>query len=177
MNKNETLQLDSLPKDGRIEKYGRRFSSEVHSVEDTFAFSKGLFDDCLQFLKINLNVNFPNLELNLLNHKTYTDLWNRLHLCNGALPQTKGFVCGNGYYAQIYIDLEIYAKGTPTEFVANLSILFLEELFHSVDIHKSENEISASLCKAIEDFLEIKLPDSAKEYRLEYAERIDKINP
>ena len=59
---------------------------------------------------------------------------------------------------------------------------YMEELIHASDptnsktqIHdaKNETQIHDVLCLSIEGFLEIKLPDSLKQYRIEYANTCD----
>ena len=76
----------------------------------------------------------------------------------------------------IYIDFQSQFEGyKPVEFIANLSISYIEELIHASDHTKTETQIQEIVCSAIEGFLEIKLPNALKQYRLSYAKTCDDI--
>lgn len=178
MTDNQAFEIGEYPKDGRLAKYERELLIllKTQDKEGIIAFSQKIFSDCMEYLKTTLNVSFPNLVLNIINHKEYTELCNRLDMLLGVRPRTKAIIVGSGHsIANVYIDFERHFKGKPSEFIVNLCTSYIEELIHSASPLKSETQIHEVVCSAIEGFIEIKLPDFVKEERLKYAKTCDKI--
>lgn len=177
MTDNQAFEIGEYPKDGRIAKYEKELSIllKAHDEEGTVAFSPRIFSDCMDYLKTTLNAGFPNLVLNLINHKKYTELCDRLDMLFGVIPRTKAIIVGSGPIAHVCIDFQNHFKGKPNEFIVNLCTSYIEELIHSVSPLKSETQIHEVVCSAIEGFLEVKLPNCVKEERLKYAKTCDEI--
>jgi hypothetical protein len=77
----------------------------------------------------------------------------------------------------VVIDFQSHFEGyKPLEFIANLCVSYIEELVHASDSTKTETQIQEIVCSAIEGFLEIKLSDSLKQYRLKYAKTSDTLS-
>lgn len=113
--------------------------------------------------------------LNIINHKAYTKLCDELDAKLGPIPRTKAIIVGDDFGSppQICVDFQSHFTGKPIEFIANLSISYIEELIHSSDPTKTETQIHEDVYSAIEGFLEIKLPESVKLAKLEYAKQCD----
>lgn len=175
---NQAFEIGGYPKNGRLAKYERALSIllKTQDNEGIIALSQKIFSDCMEYLETTLNVSFPNLVLNLINHKEYTELCNGLDKSFGVKPRTKAIIVGSGNsIANVHIDFESHFKGKPSEFIVNLCISYVEELIHSANPLKSETQIHEVVCSAIEGFIEIKLPDCVKEERLNYAKTCDEI--
>jgi hypothetical protein len=179
MTDNQAFEIEGYPKDGRLAKYEKELLTlfEKQDNEGIIAFCNKLFCDCAHFLKEKMKLNFPNLALNFLNHKDFTELCDKIDAQLGAIPRTKAIIARNNLspLPQIYIDFEDHFKGKPIEIVANLCVSYIEELIHSSDPSKSETQIHETVCTAIEHFLEIKLSNGIKENRLAYAKKCDEI--
>jgi hypothetical protein len=162
-------------KNGRLDQYEKELSillkeKDVSKVE---AFTFKLFSDCMNFLKDSLHVDFPDMMLKIIYKKEeYDTLCGKL---DRILPRpwTKAIVVSCGSQNLIYIDFNSHFKGKPVDFIANLSISYLEELIHVVDPSKKEIEIQELVCSAIEKFLEIRLPENVREERLKRAKIYD----
>jgi hypothetical protein len=178
MSDNQVFAIEEYPKDGRLAKYEKELLIllKAQDNEEIIAFSQRIFSDCMEYLKTTLNASFPNLVLNLINHKEYTELCDRLDTLLGAIPRTKAFILCSGPIAYVCIDFQShFKKGKPIEFVVNLCTSYIEELIHSANPLKSETQIHGVVCSAIEGFLEIKLPNCVKEERLKYAKTCDEL--
>lgn len=177
MSDNQAFEIEEYPKDGRLAKYEKELSIllKAQDNEGIIAFSQRVFSDCMEYLKTTLNASFPNLVLNLINHKEYTELCDRLDMLFGVIPRRKAFILGSGPIAHVCIDFQSHFKGKPIEFVVNLCTNYIEELIHSANPLKSETQIHEVVCSGIEGFLEIKLPNCVKEERLKYAKTCDEI--
>jgi len=177
MSDNQAFEIEEYPKDGRLAKYEKELSIllKAQDNEGIIAFSQRIFSDCIEYLKTALNASFPNLVLNLINHKEYTELCDRLDTLFGVILRRKAFILGSGPIAHVCIDFQSHFKGKPIEFVVNLCTSYIEELIHSVNPLKSETQIHEVVCSGIEGFLEIKLPNCVKEERLKYAKTCDEI--
>jgi len=177
MTDNQAFEIGEYPKDGRIAKYEKELSIllKAHDEEGIIAFSQRIFSDCMDYLKTTLNASFPNLALNLINHKEYTELCDRLDMLFGVIPRTKAIIVGSGPIAHVCIDFQSHFKGKPNESIVNLCTSYIEELIHSASPLESETQIHEVVCSAIEGFLEVKLPNCVKEERLKYAKTCDEI--
>jgi len=177
MTDNQAFEIGEYPKDGRLAKYEKELSMllTAHDEEGIITFSQRIFSDCMNYLKKTLNASFPNLVLNLINHKEYTELCDRLDMLFGVIPRTKAIIVCFGPIPHVCVDFQNYFKGKPIESVFNLCTSYIEELIHSANPHKSETQIHEVACSAIEGFLEIKLPNCVKEERLKYAKKCDAI--
>lgn len=172
MPENSVFRLDKPQKNGRLDKYSKELSlilkrKDVSSLEH---FMGKVFKDCMDYLRKILRVNFPELTLKIIyKEKEYAQLCNKLDKEFGPKPRTKAVIVGSGSEAVINIDFQGHFKSTPIDFIANLSVSYLEELVHSTYPHKSETEIHELVCSVVEGFLEIKLPNSVKKERLRRA--------
>jgi len=177
MTDNKEFEIGEYPKDGRLAKYERELLIilKAQDKEGIITFSQRIFSDCMEYLKTTLNISFPNLVLNLINHKEYTELFDRLDMLFGFIPRTKAIIFRLGSIVNVCIDFDSHFKGKPSQFIANLCVSYIEELIHSANPLKSETQIQEVVCSAIEGFLEIKLPDCVKEERLKYAKTCDEI--
>ena len=96
----------------------------------------------------------------------------------GAIPRHRAMIVGDrlGSPPQIYIDFQNHIEGyRPAETIVNLCASYMEELIHASDPNKNETQIQDIVCSAIEGFLEIKLPDALKQYRLDYSNTCDEL--
>src|SRR3990170_5781153 len=159
MTEKEKFEIKEYRKDGRLAKYEKEFLIllETNDKKGFMAFLERVFLECKEYLKENLNVSFPELDLNILDHKDYTELCDKLDsLC--FIPRTKAFIYRLGSpVLHICIDLQSHLIDSPSTSIATFCASYIEELIHSADPQKSETEISETLCSAIEGFLEIKL--------------------
>jgi len=131
----------------------------------------------MEYPKTTFNLSFPNLFLNLVNHRAFSELSDELDNKFGEIPRHRAMIVGIANSApHIYIDFQSHFDGyEPIEFIVNLCVSHIEELIHASDPAKTETQIQEIVCSAIEGFLEIKLPDSLKQYRLTYAKTCDDI--
>ena len=178
MTDNQAFEIGEYPKDGRLAKYEKELLIllKTQDKEGIIAFSQKIFSDCMEYLKTTLNVSFPNLVLNIVNHKEYTELCNKLDILLGVRPRTNAFTLFSSHsIPSVYIDFENHFKNKQIDFIANLCTSYIEELIHSASPLKSESQIHEVACSAVEGFIEIKLPDFVKEERLKYAKKCDEI--
>jgi hypothetical protein len=163
-------------------RYEKRLTKliETGDNEGIIAFSNEVFADCIEYLKSSFELEIPNLYLILMNHKDYTKLCDELDLLLGKRPRTLAILVGDylGNPPTVYVDFEkqfsfFEETGKPINFLINLTASYLEELVHSADPSKSETEIHATICDALEGFAEVKLTEEIKKNRLEYAEKVD----
>ena len=143
------------------------------------SFSEKVFADCIKYLKTSFNLKIPNLYLNLMNHKDYTELCDRMDLLLGKIPRTNAIIAYRfGMTPEVCVDFEKHfsfflSTGKPINFLVNLIASYLEELIHSANFSKSETEIQQIVCDAFEDFTEVKLNEEIKKQRFEYAKKVD----
>lgn len=141
--------------------------------------SHKIFADCANYLNSSLNLKIPELNLNLMNHKDYTELCDRLDLLLGKIPRTLAIIVHKfGKKPEVCVDFETHfafftSTGKPVIFLINLIANYIEELVHSANPFKSETEIHQTVCDALEGFAEIKLTEEIKKKRLEYAKEVD----
>jgi hypothetical protein len=174
------IEISEYPKDGRLAKYEKEllvlFKAEDN--EGILAFSERVFSECIEYLKTTMNLSFPNLVLELLNHKDFTELCDKLDAKFGAIPRGGAIIVGYGFGLPPHICIDFqrhFVSDKPIDFIANLCLSYIEELIHSADPTKSETQIQEAVISASEGFLEIKLPDSVKQARLKYAKTCDEI--
>jgi hypothetical protein len=177
MSNSEKYILDEIPKNGRIDNYLKEYS-EIMTVIDIpkleqFMFK--VFNECKAYLKEQFNLNFPNMQLVIIYKKEeYAELLKKLDEKFGTRPYTKAVCVVSKDMSWIYIDFLSHFQGSQKDFIANLSVSFIEELVHSgVYPNKSETDVHELVCSGIEGFLEVELPDAVKEARLRYARKID----
>ena len=179
MTKEPEFEIKEYPKDGRLTTYEKELLvlMKAEDNDGIIAFSERVFSDCIEYLKTAFNLSFPNLFLNLVNHRAFSELADRLDKKFGKIPRHRAMIVGIANSAPyIYIDFQSHFEGyKPIEFIANLCVSYIEELIHASDPTKTETQIQEIVCSAIEGFLEIKLPDSLKQYRLSYAKTCDDI--
>lgn len=177
MRDNQTFNLGEIPQNGRLGNY-RKECTEIIESQDTQKlqeFMWNLFSDCKNYLEEKFSLKFPNMELVIIyKREEYLDLLKTLDTALGVKPYTKAVCLVSNGMSWIYIDFVSHFKGEPIDFIANLSVSFIEELIHSASYpNKSETDVHELVCSAIEDFLEIKLPDAVREERLKYAQKFD----
>jgi hypothetical protein len=173
---------ESPPKNGRLDSYQKILSTILNekSVDVTKLqeFMKRIFDDCMDYLKKSVHLNFPVNAMVLkivFNKEEYAAIFRKYDRICGARPFTKAFCIIDRGTAWIYIDFQShFFISSGTDFIANLTMSYLEELVHVAFFpNPSESDIHELLCSAIEGFLEITLPNIAKEARLDYAHKCD----
>ena len=170
MSDGQEFNLGELPKNGRLGNY-RKECSEIIKERDISKldqFMLKVFDDCKKYLKEEFGLNFPYMELVIIYKKEeYAELLKKLDETLGVKPYTKAVCVITKGMSRICIDFSSHFKGTEIDFIANLSVSFLEELVHSaVYPNKSETDVHELVCSVVEGFLEIKLPDNVKQERL-----------
>jgi hypothetical protein len=179
MSDSQKYSLGEIPKNGRIDSYLKEcleiIKEQGIDIPKLEKFMFEVFNDCKTYLKEHFNLNFPNMQLVIIYKKEeYAELLKKLDETFGARPYTKAVCVVTKGMSWIYIDFLSHFKGTRIDFIANLSVSFIEELVHSaVYPNKSETDVHELVCSAIEGFLEVKLPDTVREARLKYARKID----
>ena len=175
----DAFNIGDYPKNGRLDNYLkecveiiRKQNIDIPKLEQ---FMWKIFNDCKKYLKEEFCLNFPDIELVIIYKKEeYAELLKKLDKVFGARPYTKAVCVVSEDMSWIYIDFLSHFKGKRIDFIANLSVSFLEELVHSaVYPNKSETDVHELVCSALEGFLEVKLPDTVREERLKYARKID----
>lgn len=176
----QPLDMGEAPKNGRLLEYEKELLKllEEKDLKDPEAIEKfmwKIFLDCMEYLRSTLHASFPNIKLTVIfKEREYDELLQKLDRLVGTRPRTKAVIVGFGHSnAEIFICFPNHFKNKPIDFIANLSVSYLEELVHSIYPEKGETGIQEILCSAIEGFLEMKLPESVRKARLEYAERQD----
>ena len=177
MSNGQEFNLGELPKNGRLDNYLKECSEIIkeQDISKLEQFMLKIFDDCKKYLKEEIGLNFPYMELVIIYKKEeYAELLKKLDETLGVKPYTKAVCVRTKGMSRIYIDFLSHFKGTEIDFIANLSVSFLEELVHSaVYPNKSETDVHELVCSAVEGFLEVRLPDTVKEERLKYARTFD----
>lgn len=121
----------------------------------------------INYLKKVLRVAFPNVGVVIYyKPKEYAEFLKKLDEMLELKPYRKATIVGYGSKAVIHIDFQRHLPTKPTDFIISLSVSYLEELVHYTNPSKSETEIHKLVCSLVEGFLEIKLPDNAKQERL-----------
>jgi hypothetical protein len=176
------FKLGEYPKNGRLAKYEKQLIAllNVNDNDGIVVFSNTIFQDCVNYLVASHNLKIPELYLNLMNHKDYTNLCNNLDLLLGKIPRTLAIYVGNtlGFSPEVCVDFEttfsfFTSTKMPINFLINLIVSYIEELVHAANPYKSETEIHQTTCEAIEGFTEVKLSEDIKKKRLEYAKLVD----
>jgi len=173
------FELSEYRKDGRIAKYAKELITliKANNKDGIIVLSNRIFTDCANYLISSFNLKIPELHLNLLNHESYTKLFDKWDSLLGKIPRRYAFIVGDrfGSPPEIYVDFEAIfnSTGQPINFLINLIACYVEELVHSADPSKSETEIHQTVCDALEGFAEVKLTEEIKKNRLEYAEEVD----
>lgn len=177
MTKKQKFVITDYPNNGRLAKFEKELLilEKEQNIEGIQGFSKKLFDECTEYLKSTYNFRFPNLFLTFLTHKEFSELADKLDAMLGAIPRHRAITVFKAYsFPNIYIDLQSHFEDyRPIESIVSLCMDYIEELIHTSDQTKNETQIHDVVCLAIEGFLEIKLPDSLKQYRIEYAKTCD----
>jgi hypothetical protein len=178
---NERFELAGYPKNGRVDHYQQELLNieKTNDMNKMLAFANKLFADCNEYLKSTFNFCIPTVHLYLVNHKVFSQEADKWDVILGPIPRHRALTLFSPVLPpKIYIDFESHIVGhQPAESVVSLCIDFMEELIHSSDPTKGEMQIHESLCSAIEEFLEIKLPEGLKQYRTEYSKICDEKNP
>lgn len=179
MTEKEKFEIKEYPKDGRLAKYEKELIllMKANDNKGIIAFSEGIFFDCIEYLKATFKLNIPNLCLNLINHKDFSELADKADAVFGAIPRHGAMIIGHpNSPPDVFIDFQRYFENKkPIEFIANICTAYIEELIHASNPILTETQIQEIVCSAIEGFLEIKLPNSLKQYRLNYAKTCDGI--
>lgn len=176
------FELGEYPQDSCLAKYEKELIKllELEDNSGIVVFSNKIFKDCVNYLEKSFNLKIPNLYLNLMNHRAYTELCDKMDLLLGKIPRNTAIIYGNklGDPPEICVDFEkhsiFFLTGQPINFLVNLIADYLEELIHSADSSKSETEIHQTVCDAFEGFTKVKLTDEIKKNRLDYSEKVDK---
>lgn len=178
--KGQPLSIGERPKNGRLEKYEKELLKllEKKDLKDSEAitnFMGKILLDCMEYLRNTLHASFPDIKLTVIfNEREYDELLDKLDRLFGPRPRRKAVIVGVGHSnAEIFVCFPNHFKNKTIDFIANLSVSYLEELVHSIYPEKGETGIHEILCSAIEGFLEMRLPESVRKARLEYAERQD----
>lgn len=181
MTYNGAFTIEKPSKNGRLDEYLKEFlmilkhlkeCSKPLKQEDAVSFEHFMckvFEDCINYLKKVLGVAFPNVGVVIYyKPKEYAEFLKKLDEMSGRpKPYRKATIVGKGSKAVMHIDFQRHFKNKkPIDFIANLSVTYLEELVHYTDPRKSEMEIHELVCSVVEGFLEIKLPDNVKQERL-----------
>jgi len=180
MSDSEKYIFNDIPKSGRIDNYLKELSKTITEqgidIPRLEQFMFKVFNDCKTYLKEKFNLDFPNMQLTIIYKKEeYVELWKKYDKIFGTRPMRKAFCVVSKNISWIYIDFLSHFQGSQKNFIANLSVNFIEELVHSsVYPNKSETDVHELVCSAVEGFLEVKLPDAFKEARLRYARETDR---
>lgn len=176
----DTVKINDYPKNGRLDNYLKEWEctkiTEKQKVNipklEQFMFK--IFKDCMAHLKEQYNLSFPqNMQLTFIYKKEeYEELLRELDRRFGARPYTRATCVVGENISYIYLYVPSYYKRKRIDFLTNLSMSLLEELIHSAYSAKRETDIQNLCCSAVEGFLEVKLPDAAKDQRLKYARNV-----
>lgn len=159
------IQENSITEDSRLAKYGKQCPKTLDL--SIFPLMYVVFDECKDFLKMTFQFTFPHTDLEIVYEPEKWILFRKwAEEKKGEKLNDMAFSCGldNHSYAIVFINFQNHCLGKrPTEFVANISATYLEELFHVNDPSKKHKDFAESLCSTIEGFLEIKLEDKSKQ--------------
>jgi hypothetical protein len=180
-----TDELQFPPKNGRIDKYSKKFAEILKKIKNVpnssgqtqfEIFMCQIFRDCKIYLNKELGVSFPNILLIFIyNEDEYAELVKKLNSITGKRPYSKAILFGSRREPKIYINVQDHRNGKPINFIINLCVSFIEELVHIIDLSKSEQQIHDLVCSMLEGFLETKLPENVKQARLRYAKEFDEM--
>ena len=178
---NNKFEIADYPKNGRVDEYQKELFllEKAQNMEKMLVFANRLFDDCSEYLKKTYNLQLPKAHLYLVNHKVFSEKADKIDAMCGAIPRHRAMTVFTRFSPpKIYIDFQSHIEGhQPVESVVSLCMDYIEELIHTSDPTKNEIQIHNDVCLAIEDFLKIKIPDSLKQYRIEYAKTCDNAKP
>jgi hypothetical protein len=177
-------ELQTPPKNGRIDKYNKEFSELLERLKNTSdpsaqkhfeEFLGAILRDCQIYLNKQLGAEFPNFTLIFVYNKDQFDEWlKKLEKIFGKTPYSRATIFKLRYENPIMlINVQDHLVGKPMQFIIDISISFIEELVHLADSEKSETEIHDLVCSMIEGFLEMRLPESVKQERLRIAKEYD----